>query len=307
MYKILATDGMDQSGIDKLTALGYEVDVQFYEPEALGAALAGYDAVVVRSATKLRQPIIDEAAAAGRLKLIIRGGVGMDNIDVDYARGKGITVANTPAASSNAVAELALGHMFSVARYIGLANATMRQGKWDKKQYEGSELSGKTLGLIGVGRIGRALGQKAEALGMTVCCYDIIYGAQGGPAPSEAPFAFKSVDELLAASDYVSLHIPAAPKTLVDAEFLARMKDGAVLVNTARGKLIDEDALVAALNSGKLAGAALDVFAEEPCKNEKITTHPKISLTPHIAASTAEAQQRIGDEIVSIIREKLPN
>ena len=295
MAKILASDGMDKSAIEKLQSLGNEVDVQFYEPDALGDALKDYDVLVVRSATKVREPIIDKAVAAGKLKLVIRGGVGVDNIDVAYGREKGLTVTNTPAASSNSVAELAIGHMFSMARFIGIANVTMREGKWEKKKYEGSELAGKTLGLIGFGRIGRLVAEKAAALGMKVMYTDIIGAAK------DAPYTFCQPEDIFAKADYISLHVPKSDKPILGKDELAKLKDGVFLVNTSRGGLIDEDALVDALDSGKVAGAALDVFAEEPTKNEKITSHAKISLTPHIGAATGEAQERIGEEIVSII------
>ena len=172
--RILASDGMDKSAIAALQAEGHEVVEQFYEPAELAEQVKQYDVLVVRSATKVRVPIIDAAKEAGRLKLVIRGGVGVDNIDVKYAEENGIAVRNTPRASSNTVAELALAHMFSVARYISAAGHTMREGKWEKKAYKGIELSGRTLGVIGYGRIGQALGKKAQALGMQVLAYDIF-------------------------------------------------------------------------------------------------------------------------------------
>lgn len=296
MVRILASDGMEKSAIVKLQELGYEVVEQFYEPEDLKNEVKNYDVLVVRSATKVREPIIDAALETGKLKLIIRGGVGVDNIDVDYARSKGITVANTPNASSASVAELAIGHMFSIARHIYMANVTMREGKWEKKKYSGIELAGKTLGLIGLGRIGRCTADKAAALGMQV-----IYHTRSGPKPENEPYQYAAMEDLLAKSDFISLHIPKSPQPVLGRDELTKCKDGVYLVNTARGNLIDEDALVEALDSGKVAAAALDVFAEEPTKNEKIYTHPKISLTPHIGASTNEAQERIGEEIVALI------
>lgn len=298
MIKILAADGMEAAAVEKLQNLGYQVDQQFYEADQLAEQVKNYDVLVVRSATKVREPIIDAAAAAGRLKLIIRGGVGVDNIDVAYAEEHGIRVRNTPAASSRSVAELALGHMFALARYIAIANHTMRQGEWNKKKYEGVELGGKTLGIIGYGRIGRALAEMAQALGMKVIAADPFV-----QAPEIVPQA-----ELLAQADFVSLHVPAAKgePPLINAETLAQMKDGAYLINTSRGALIDEAALLAALESGKIAGAALDVYAEEPTKNEALCRHPRVSVTPHIGGSTQEAQARIGDEIVSHILEMFP-
>ncbi len=301
MARILASDGMDKSAVTKLEELGYEVVEQFYEPEELAQQLKEFDALVVRSATKVREPIIDVAAEAGRLKLVIRGGVGVDNIDVDYAKSKGIDVTNTPNASSDAVAELAIGHMFCLSRFIHIANVTMRDGKWEKKAYAGGiELAGKTLGLIGCGRIGRSVGKKALALGMDVIYYDPV-----GPLPENEPLRCVSLEEVLSNSDFISLHVPKSDKPILGSAEFAKLKDGVRIVNTARGGLVDEDALVDALDSGKVAAAALDVFAEEPSKNEKVLKHPKISLTPHIGASTKEAQERIGSEIVSLITEKI--
>jgi D-3-phosphoglycerate dehydrogenase len=232
------------------------------------------------------------------LKLIIRGGVGTDNIDVDYAREKGIAVKNTPNASSASVAELAIGHLFVLARHIHESNVTMREGKWEKKKYKGVNLEGKTLGLIGLGRIGRITAEKAAALGMKVC-----YTNRSGHKPENDPFTFLPLDELLGRADFISLHVPKSDAPLITEREIAKMKDGAYIVNTARGGLIPDDVLVAALDSGKLAGAALDVYAEEPPKNERIYTHPKISMTPHVGASTVEAQERVGEEVVAHITE----
>ncbi len=297
--RILASDGIDKSAAAALTANGHEVVEQFYEPDELGEQLKSYDVLVVRSATKVRAPIIDAAKLGGRLKLIIRGGVGVDNIDVKYAEENGITVRNTPKASSDTVAELALAHMFSVARFISIAGHTMREGKWDKKAYKGIELSGRTLGIIGYGRIGQALGRRAQALGMKVLAYD-VYKV---PDLENENMRYVEMDELLANSDFISLHTPSLDgKPLINADTIAQMKDGAILINTSRGGNVDESALLDALNSGKLRGAGLDVFAEEPAKNEALYSHPHVSCTPHVGASTSEAQKRIGAEIVDIIQ-----
>ena len=299
MKRILVTDGMEKSAVEKLKNSGYEVVEQFYEPEQLKEQIKNFDAVVVRSATKVRQPIIDAALETGRLKLIIRGGVGVDNIDVDYAKLNGIAVANTPNASSASVAELAIGHMFCLARHIYIANHTMRQGKWNKKQYEGIELSGKTLGLVGFGRIAREVAKRAFALGMKV-----VYTNTSGAKEGFNDYKYMKLDELLAVSDFISIHIPCSQDqqpVIGEAQF-AKMKDGVYLVNTARGGVVCEEALLKALDSGKVAAAALDVFEEEPTKNERIYTHERISLTPHIGASTNEAQERIGGEIIQIIQ-----
>lgn len=299
MARILITDGMDKSAIAKLQELGHEVVEQFFEPEALGEAMREFDAMVVRSKTKVRAPHID-AAKGSKMKLIIRGGVGVDNIDVKYAEENGMTVRNTPRASSASVAELALTHMLALSRFVASANVTMRQDKWDKVKYaKGMEIGGKTVGIIGFGRIGQELGKMAKALGMKV----IVTGRTVKPELEEQ-FGVKYVtmDELLAQSDFVSLHTPAlGDKPLVDAEFIAKMKDGAILINTSRGKNVDEAALLDALNSGKLRGAGLDVWFEEPTPNHDLYCHPAVSCTPHIGAQTVEAQKRIGAEIVDII------
>jgi len=302
MLKILVTDGMDKGAVQTLKGLGHEVIEQFFEPEELKEQVKNFNVIIVRSATKVRKEIIDSALQTGNLKLIIRGGVGVDNIDVTYAESKGIKVRNTPKASSSAVAELTLGHMFCLARFIGIANVTMREGKWNKKQYKGIELSGKTLGLIGFGRIGRELAKKAKALEMKVIYNDIL-----GPAKDCPEYSFVSLDELLAYSDFISLHVPGnkdKSPVISKAEF-TKMKDGAFLINCARGSVVDEAALLEALNSGKIAGAGIDVFPEEPPQNLELIRHEKISVTPHIGASTKEAQKRIGAEIVSIIKENI--
>jgi len=300
MLRILVTDGMDKGSVQILKDLGHEVTEQFFELEELKEQVKNFNVVIIRSATKVRKDIIDSALETGNLKLIIRGGVGVDNIDVTYAESKGIKVRNTPKSSSSAVAELALGHMFCLARFIGIANVAMREGKWNKSKYTGIELSSKTLGLIGFGRIGRELAKKAKALKMKIIYNDIL-----GPAKDCPEYSFVSLDELLADSDFISLHVPGNEdeSPLIGETEFTKMKDGVYIINCARGNVIDEDALLNALNSGKLSGAGLDVFREEPCKNLKLINHEKVSITPHIGASTKEAQKRIGQEIISIIKE----
>lgn len=300
MAKILVADGMDKAGIATLKEMGHTVVEEHYELDQLKEKIVDFDCIVVRSATKVREPLIDIAAESG-LKLIIRGGVGVDNIDVKYAEGKGIAVRNTPKASSASVAELAIGHMFSLARHLYISNVTMRNGEWNKKQYKGIELAGKTLGLIGSGRIGLETAKRADALGMKV-----VY-INRKMHEVEGPWSLVTKEELFAQSDFISLHIPfikEAGATIGQAEF-DMMKDGVYLVNCARGGVVDEAALLKALDSGKVAAAAVDVFEAEPTKNEALYTHPKVSLTPHIGASTSEAQKRIGEEIVDIIKEVL--
>ncbi|MGL5151774.1 MAG: D-2-hydroxyacid dehydrogenase [Clostridium sp.] len=300
MYRVLASDGLEQGAIDALVASGYEVVNEHYEKDVLGEKLKEFDALVVRSATKVTADVID-AAEGGKLKLVIRAGVGIDNIDIIHAHEKGITVKNTPNASSDSVAELAIGHMFAVARFIGASNFTMRNGQWNKKKYEGTEIGGKTLGIIGMGRIGRSLANKATALGMTVI-YTDLFGKQ-----DNLSYDFLELDELLAKSDFLSLHVPYDKEkgSLIGKRELDLMKDGVYIVNCARGKVVDEEALLEALDSGKVAGAGIDVFAQEPTTNETLVNHPRVSCTPHIGAATKEAQDRIGQEVVSTIKEFL--
>ena len=297
--RIRVTDGMDKSAMAQLREQGHEVVEQFYEPDQLGKALRDFDAVVVRSKTKVRANHIDEAKGS-KLKLIIRGGVGVDNIDVKYAEENGIKVMNTPRASSQSVAELALGHMFSCARYLSIAGHTMREDKWEKKAYgKGIELQGKTLGIVGFGRIGQHLGAMAKAIGMDVIAFDIFH-IPGIEEQMGIPYV--EMDELLAKSDFISVHAPAVDGgALISAANIEKMKDGVCIINTSRGTNVDEDALLAALESGKVRAAGLDVYSEEPAKNHALYSHPMVSCTPHIGAATVEAQKRIGTEIVSII------
>ncbi|MBN1624231.1 MAG: D-2-hydroxyacid dehydrogenase [Clostridia bacterium] len=295
--KILVTDGMDKAAVEKLKAAGHEVIEEFYQIDALDDAVKNADAIIVRSATKVRRRTIDAAMETGRLKLIIRGGVGIDNIDAEYAESKGISVRNTPIASSNAVAELALAHMLAVSRFVGISNATMRNGEWNKNKYNGVEISGKTLGLIGFGRIARSLGEKAAALGMTVVYTDILGDL------NYKGYEYLDLPELLKKADYISLHVPFDKNqgALLGSDEFAAMKDGVYIVNCARGGVVDEKALLDALNSGKVAGAGIDVYEEEPSANTALINHENVSVTPHIGASTKEAQKKIGMEIVTII------
>ena len=298
--RILVTDGMDAAAVAKLRKDGYEVVEQFYEPDALGGALRDFDAVIVRSATKIKQPQID-AAKGGRLKLIIRAGVGVDNIDVKYAEAAGIQVRNTPRASSNAVAELALALLFACARNISIAGHTMRENKWEKKAYsKGFELEGKTMGVIGYGRIGRMVGEKGQALGMNVL--SVVH--RNKPEGAEcSTMRFVSMDELLAKSDIIVLCAPGGDKPLVDAGSIAKMKDGVVIINVSRGSNVDEAALLEALNGGKVRAAGLDVWLSEKDPNWTLAQHPSVSCTPHVGAGTVEAQKRIGAELVDIVEE----
>lgn len=296
--RVLVTDGMDAGAMEKLRLDGFEIVEQFYEPDQLGAALRDFDIVIIRSATKIKEPQID-AAKDSRLKLIIRAGVGVDNIAVKYAEENGIQVKNTPRASSNAVAELAIALLFACARNLSIAGHTMREEKWEKKAYsKGFELSGKTIGVIGYGRIGRLIGEKAQALGMNVLSTVHRNKPEGCECDT---MHFVSMDELMEKSDIIALSSPAGDKPLVDTESLAKMKDGVVLINTSRGANIDEAALLEALNSGKVKAAGLDVWLSEKEPNWALASHPSVACTPHIGAGTKEAQKRIGAELVDIV------
>jgi D-3-phosphoglycerate dehydrogenase len=312
MIKILANDGIDPIGKKLLEDAGFQVDTQTIAQDELATALLNYDAITVRSATKVRQALID---ACPNIKLIGRGGVGMDNIDVDYARSKGVAVINTPAASSLSVAELVFSHLFTGIRFLHDANRKMPvEGgtKFNdlKKAYaKGVELRGKTIGIIGFGRIGRETAAVALGLGMNVLAYDlfpfdgnITLNLQGG-IKVDIPVKTVGLDEVISKSDFISLHTPFADKPILGAEEFAAMKNGVGIVNCSRGGTIDEPALIEALNSGKVAFAGLDVFDNEPTPLGDLLSHPKVSLTPHIGAATNEAQERIGVELATLIIE----
>jgi D-3-phosphoglycerate dehydrogenase len=288
--KILVCDKTESEAIERMRAAGLTVDTNFeITPEELPAVLPSYDGMVVRSRTKVRQPLID---ACPNLKIIVRGGVGLDTIDAEYARSKGITVTNTPKASSAAVAELTIGYMFALARSLHKATSTMKAEKWEKKAFEGDELGGKTLGLIGIGNIGKEVAKRAAALGMTVLAYD--------PFVSESTNAkLVSLDELLAKADYISLHLPKTKDSqnmLGKAQF-EKMKTGVRIVNCARGGIIDEAALYEALTNGKINGAAIDVYDVEPPTDWKLVKLDNVICSPHIGAQTKEAQGRIAAEV----------
>ena len=296
--RVLVSDGMDAGAVEHLRRDGFEIVEQFYEPDQLGAALREFDVVIIRSATNLTEPPLD-AAAGGRLKLIIRAGVGVDNIAVKYAEEHGIQVKNTPQASSNAVAELALALLFSCARYISIAGHTMRENKWEKKAYsKGFELAGKTMGVIGYGRIGRLVGAKAQALGMEVLSVVHRHKPEGCECET---MHFVPMEELLSRSDIVVLCAPGGDRPLVDAESIGRMKDGVVIINVSRGANVVEAALLDALNAGKVRAAGLDVWMDEKNPNWALASHPAVSCTPHVGAGTKEAQKRIGAELVDIV------
>ncbi|HFL2426981.1 TPA: D-2-hydroxyacid dehydrogenase [Clostridioides difficile] len=300
MYNILVTDGIEKEAARKLRELDFNVIEQFYEKDVLGDKLKDVDVLVVRSATKVTKDVIDKALEGKKLKLIVRGGVGLDNIDVKYAQANGIKVMNTPNASSISVAELTIGQLFVLARFINTANVTMRDGKWEKKKYKGTEINGKTLGLIGFGRIAKEVAKRAELLGMNVIYTDIMGEAQGFNN-----YKFCDMEEVLENADFLSLHIPFDKNkgAVITEKEINKMKKGAYLINCARGGLVDEKDLLKALDEGKLSAAAIDVYEQEPTLNLDLVNHLRVSPTPHIGASTVEAQERIGDEIVNVIQD----
>ncbi len=310
--KILANDGVSQAGIDILTAAGFEV----ITTNVAQGQVANYinensiTVLLVRSATTARKELID---ACPGLKVIGRGGVGMDNIDVEYAREKGLSVINTPAASSASVAELVFAHLYGGVRFLHDSNRNMplegeSNFKGLKKAYaKGVELRGKTIGIIGFGRIGQEVAKIALGVGMQVLAADKFIDKVSVPvtlfngASVSVEISTLPMNEVLKKSDFLSLHVPAQKKYVLGKKEFAMMKDGAVVVNAARGGVLDEVALVDALDSNKLAFAALDTFENEPKPEVKLLMHPKISLTPHIGAATLEAQDRIGEELANQI------
>lgn len=299
MLRILLNDGLDKKAISNLEMLGCDVDTNHYDIEDLKEKIKEVDCIVIRSATKIRRELIDEAIKGGNLKLIIRGGVGLDNIDVQYAEQNGIKVRNTPNASSSSVAEIILAHMFSLARFLNQSNITMKAGFWKKKEYVGVELEGKTLGIIGMGRIGSELAKKCISLGMKIIYFDLMDIKNIDNNYRKVEF-----DELLRESDFISINI-SGTKSIIGSEELKKVKKGVFIINTSRGKALDEDAIITSLNDGTLGGVGLDVFLEEPSKNLELIKHPKVSLTPHIGASTKEAQMKIGEEVINIIKEEM--
>jgi len=315
--KVLANDGLDQSGIDGLQKAGFEVITTKVPQEELINYINENQvrALLVRSATKVRKDIID---ACPSLKIIGRGGVGMDNIDVEYAREKGINVINTPAASSASVAELVFAHLFSGCRFLTDSNRKMpvegdsKFAELKKAYTKGVELRGKTIGIIGFGRIGQEVAKMALGLGMRVLAVDNFAEKVNLKVEffngQSVDFEIKtqSKEEVLKEADFVTLHVPAQKEFVIGQKEFDLMKNGAALVNCARGGVVDEEALLKALDSGKLAFAGLDVFINEPTPAKSILSHPKISLTPHTGASTNEAQDRIGislaEQIISILK-----
>lgn len=306
--KILANDGIDPAGKELLEQAGFTVDTTKIAQEELPEQLKNYDGIVVRSATTVRAALMD--ACGGRLKFIGRAGVGLDNIDVEAAKARGIMVLNTPAASSLSVAELVFSHLFGLSRFVHRSNRELTDGTAAqfnrlKKEYAGGwELFGKTLGIIGFGRIGQEVGRIANGIGMKVMVFDVVFESSESVArETEQKYGVvvASLNEVLAQADCISLHTPGLSKPLIDADAIKKMKKGAVLINCSRGGIIDEQALLDALDSGQLLSAGLDVFANEPTPDSRLLNHPRISVSPHIGASTAEAQERVGIEMAQRI------
>jgi len=300
MVKVLVSDPIHEDGVEMLREAGFSVDLRTdITAEELLEVIGGYDAIVVRSRTKLTAEVLEKAVG---LKAIARAGVGLDNIDTGYAEEKGVEVFNSPEAPCNAVAELVVGLMLCMARHITVADSTMKQGRWEKNRLTGIELGGRTLGVIGFGRIGYTVGRKARALGMEVLAYDVQmdnlrrYVEEIGADDVD-------LDTLLAESDFVTVHVPLLPQTrhMINAEQFEKMKDGVYVVNAARGGVVDEAALKSALDSGKVAGAALDVYESEPSPDPGLVERANVVCTPHIGAGSVEAQR--GNS--TIVAEKL--
>jgi D-3-phosphoglycerate dehydrogenase len=296
--KVLVSDPLAKEGIEILKQAGIDVEEKTgLSPDDLVKVIPDYDGIIVRSATKVTKDVIE---AGKNLKVIGRAGVGLDNVDREAAKAKNIKVVNTPAATSISVAELALGMMFSAARRLPQADASTKAGKWEKKKFKGFELYGKTLGIIGIGRIGTELAKRARALGMNVLAYD--------PYVKASEYA-QSVDfdKLLAESDYISLHIPKTAETthILNKTAFDKIKEGAVVINCARGGVVDENALYDAISSGKVRIAAMDVYEAEPAKEHKLFSLEQVIVTPHVGAQTAEGQTRAGIQIAELVRDAL--
>jgi len=314
MGHILINDGLHPSGIKMLQDAGHTIQTDKIAQEDLESQLPSFDGICVRSATKVRTTLID---ACPNLKFIGRGGVGLDNIDVDHARSKGVAVLNTPAASSRSVAELAFAHMLSLSRFVYQSNRQMPSdghenfGKLKKSYSKGVELEGKTLGIIGLGRIGQEAAKIGLGMGMNVVGVDpfvtgsVAVQCKLGSQSVAVDVPSVELNEMLGQADFITLHIPFTGAPVLGAEQFGKMKKGVFIADAARGGTIDEDALLSALEDGTVAAAGLDVFVNEPTPRKDVLAHPRISLTPHIGASTLEAQEKIGLELASKIIEVL--
>jgi len=296
--KLLVSDPISEKAIEGIKSLDIELNYKpDVEAEELKQIIKIYDGIVVRSRTKVRKELID---IASNLKFIIRGGVGLDNIDVEYAKSKGIKVFNTPAASSISVAELSIAFMFALSRHIVKGTDSLRENEWLKKKLKGTELFGKTLGILGMGRIGREVAKRAICLGMKVMGYDPYIKSVDIDG-----VILTSLEDILSNANIITLHLPLTEGTrhLINKDTFEKMKKGVILINCARGGIVDEDALYEYLENGKVKGAGFDVFEKEPPKENKLFDLDNFYATPHIGASTAEGQDRVGEEIVRILKE----
>ncbi|HUT82049.1 MAG TPA: hydroxyacid dehydrogenase [Candidatus Bathyarchaeia archaeon] len=299
--KVIITDKIASEGIKLLKETGYEIKEAWDIPkEDLPKIIGEYDAIVIRSATKVKGELLE---AAKNLKVVGRAGIGLDNVDVAKCEQRGIIVRNTPNATTDTVAELALSYMFALARSVVKATTSLREGKWIKKELEGSELLGKTLGIVGCGRIGSALARKCHALGMKIIGCDVV-------EIHEACVDQCEIDDVFTNADFISLHLPLLPSTkhIINAEVIAKMKDGVYIINCSRGGTIDEKALFEAIKSGKVRGAALDVWEQEPIEYEyskKLLELEEVIGSPHIGAQTAEGQERAGVQVAEVVIEEL--
>lgn len=298
MKKILIADKLSDSALDNLKSIkDFQVEIKTgLKEDELASIIQEFDAIVVRSATKVTKNVLNSAK---NLKIAVRAGIGLDNIDVETAKNKGIFVANTPEATSISVAELTIGLMLALVRKICLANSTLKDHKWEKKILEGEELYGKTAGIIGFGRIGKEVAKREIAFGMKVLAHDII------KQETELSVLQISKEELLKNSDFISVHLPLTETTkdILSYKEFEIMKKGGYLVNVSRGGVVNEKALFDALNSGKVSGAALDVFSAEPPEDFSLIDHPNVIVTPHIGASAKEGQERAGMEVIKILKE----
>ena len=296
--KVLVSDAIAEQGIEILKNAGFEVVQKTgLSPEELVKTIPDFDGIIVRSATKVTKEVIE---AGNNLKVIGRAGIGLDNIDLEKAKEKGIKVVNTPTATSISVAELALGMMFCAARRIPQASISTKNSKWEKKKFKGFELYGKKLGIIGIGRIGSEMAKRAKILGMEIIAYD--------PYVKTSDYAnIVDLDTLLKESDYISLHIPKTKETehILNKTAFDKMKEGVVIINCARGGVVDENALYDAINDGKVRIACVDVFESEPAKDNKLFNLDQVIVTPHIGAQTKEGQTRAGTQVAELVRDAL--
>ena len=303
--KVLITDKMADEAIQFLKDAGYDVTYDEMDGETLLKEIPNYNALMVRGRTKAVKEIV-EAGANGNLKVIGRAGIGVDNVDIETAAKRGIPVVNAPTGSTASVAELAIGHMLVLSRHLSKADMTMKKGEWAKKQLKGNELGGKTLGLIGCGNIGKLTGRFAQAFGMNVIGYDPFISKED--MKKDGIEKIDELAELMGKADFISLHLPHTSKThhIVNEEMISKMKPTAYLINCARGGTVDEKALYNALKNGKIAGAGLDVFEQEPPEGSLLLQLDNIMLTPHIGANTKEGQIRAGtvcaEQIVKVLQ-----